>query len=52
MDQYRAHLMEAGAWLRVKWKESHCSVSSKIFQIQGRASGEDGADGFGFCCGF
>lgn len=49
MEQYCAHSPEAGAWLGDSGK-SHCSGPSETFQIQRRASGEDGADGFGICC--
>lgn len=50
MDQHCAHPVGAGARLGGKWKKCHCSGHSEIFQIQARASGEDGADGFGVCC--
>lgn len=46
MDQQCAHPVEAGARLGDKWKKNHYSGPSEIFQVHGRASGEDGADGF------
>lgn len=52
MDQYCAYPVEAGAWFEIKWKERHCSLSSKIFQIQGRPSGEEGLMDLGFAVVF